>query len=118
MTLSFDPDTLALEARHFIGWAAVTGAPGMALYRLSDGAALADAPVAGADVVDLAVETARAALSSSGWGTAAPRERTRAMHAWADLLEADAPTLAKLEAVCSARPVGQSVLIDIAREAA
>ena len=81
MTLSFDPDTLALDARHFIGGAAVAGAPGMALYRPSDGAGLADAPVAGAEVVDRAVETAQRALRSSGWGSVPPRDRTRAMHA-------------------------------------
>ena len=107
MTLSFDPDTFALAACHFIGGAAVTGTPGMALRRPSDGAALADAPVAGVEIVDRAVETAQRALRSSGWGTSPPRERTRALHRWADLLEADAATLARLEAICSTRPVGQ-----------
>ena len=114
MTLSFDPDTLALDARHHIGGTAVTGAPGMALYRPSDGAALADAPIAGAEIVDRAVETAQRALRSSGWGTSPPRERTRALHRWADLLEADAATLARLEAICSTRPVGQLPAGDIA----
>ena len=114
MTLSFDPDTFALAACHFIGGAAVTGTPGMALRRPSDGAALADAPVAGVEIVDRAVETAQRALRSSGWGTAPPRERTRALHRWADLLEADAATLARLEAICSTRPVGQLPAGDIA----
>ena len=54
MTPSFDPDTLALHVRHFIGGSVVTGAPDMALYRPSDGAALADAPVAGPEMVDRA----------------------------------------------------------------
>ena len=80
MTLSFDPDTFAPAARHFIGGAAVTETPGMALRRPSDGAALADAPVAGVEIVDRAVETAQRALRSSGWGTSPPRERTRALH--------------------------------------
>ena len=114
MTLSFDPDTFALAACHFIGGAAVTETPGMALRRPSDGAALADTPVAGVEIVDRAVETAQRALRSSGWGTSPPRERTRALHRWADLLEADAPTLARLEAICSTRPVGQLPAGDIA----
>jgi aldehyde dehydrogenase (NAD+) len=114
MTLSFDPDTFALAACHFIGGAAVTETPGMALRRPSDGAALADAPVAGVEIVDRAVETAQRALRSSGWGTSPPRERTRALHRWADLLEADAATLARLEAICSTRPVGQLPAGDIA----
>ena len=118
MTLSFDLDTLALDARHFIGGGAVAGAFGMALHRPSDGVALAEAPIAGAEIVDRAVETAQRALRSSGWGAAPPRDRTRAMHAWADLLDAEAPSLAGLEAICSTRPVGQSVLIDIQGEAA
>ena len=71
MTLSFDPDTFALAACHFIGGAAVTETPGMALRRPSDGAALADTPVAGVAIVDRAVETAQRALRSSGWGTCA-----------------------------------------------
>jgi len=114
MTLSFDPDILTLDARHHIGGTAVTGAPGMALYRPSDGAVLTDSPVAGAEIVDQVVETARAALRRSGWGAAPPRDRTRAMHRWADFLEADAPTLARLEAICSTRPVGQLPAGDIA----
>jgi aldehyde dehydrogenase (NAD+) len=36
------------------------------------------------------------------------------MHRWADFLEADAPTLARLEAICSTRPVGQLPAGDIA----
>ena len=80
----------------------------------SDGAALADAPVAGVEIVDRAVETAQRALRSSGWGTSPPRERTRALHRWADLLEADAATLARLEAIFSTRPFGQLPAGDIA----
>ena len=118
MTLSFDPDTLALDARHFIGGGAVAGAFGMALHRPSDRVALAEAPIAGAEIVDRAVETAQRALRSFGWGAAPPRDRTRAMHAWANLLDAEAPSLAGLEAICSTRPVGQSVPIDIQGEVA
>ena len=66
--LPFDPDTFALAACHFIGGAAVTSAPGMALRRPSDGAVLVDAPIADAEIVDRAVETAQRALRSSGWG--------------------------------------------------
>ena len=70
MTLSFDPDTLALDARHFIGGAAVAGAAGMALTaRASDGARPRRArPTAGAEIVDRAVETAQRALRSSRLG--------------------------------------------------
>ena len=89
----------------------------MALCRPSDGAVLVDAPIADTEIVDRAVETAQRALRSSGWRSAPPRERTRALQPWADLLEADAPTLARLEAFCSTCPVGQLLAGDIAMTA-
>ncbi|MFO1105953.1 MAG: aldehyde dehydrogenase family protein [Amaricoccus sp.] len=113
MTLSFDPDAVALPGGHFIG-GAFEAAPGaMVLRRPSDGVAFAEAPVADAEIVDRAVETARAAWEASGWGRGVPRDRVRALQAWADLIEAD-PELARLEAVCSTRAVGQLPAGDIA----
>ena len=114
MTLSFDPDQLDLPRGHFIGGGYVAGAAGLAMRRPSDGAPMADAPLADAELVDRAVETAQRALRSSGWGGCAPRDRTRALHAWADLIEAEAPTLARLEAVASTRPIAQIAPGDIA----
>ena len=73
---------------------------------------LAHIPVADADMVDRAVGAARAALASSNWGGLPPRDRTRALHRWADLIEADAQ-LARLEAVCSSRPVAHVKAGDI-----
>ena len=90
----------------------------MALRRPSDRVALAEAPTAGAEIVDRAVETTQRALRSLGWGAAPLRYRTRAMHAWANLLDAEAPGLTGLEAICSTRPVGQSVPTDIQGEVA
>lgn len=114
MTLSFDPSSLALAPQHFIGGERVAGAAAMALHAPSDGGYLADLPVAGAAEVDRAVAAAQAALASSGWAGVRPRERVRALHAWADLIEAEALTLARLEAVCSSRPVAQAVTGDVA----
>ncbi|GAB3119522.1 aldehyde dehydrogenase family protein [Novispirillum itersonii] len=114
MTLSFDPDSLTLPRAHFIGGAYVPAAEGMTLHRPSDGQAFADCPVADAALVDQAVQTARTALATSGWGSVRPRERTRVLQRWADLIEQDGPTLAKLEAVASTRPVGHLIAGDIA----
>lgn len=114
MTLSFDPDSLSLPRAHFIGGAYVPAADGMTLRRPSDGQVFADCPVADAALVDQAVQTARTALATSGWGSVRPRERTRVLQRWADLIEQDGPTLAKLEAVASTRPVGQLIAGDIA----
>lgn len=114
MTLSFDPDTVDLPRGHFIGGRLVPAGEGLTLHRPSDAAPYADCPVAGADLVDQAVHTAQRALRDSGWGGLRPRERTRVMHRWADLIEAEAETLARLEAVASTRPIGQLIEGDIA----
>lgn len=114
MTLAFDPDTVALDPRHFIAGARVADAPAMAVVRPSDGQAARDIPVAGADMVDRAVAAAHAAQADSGWATCAPRDRTRALQQWADLIERHADELARLEAVVSTRPVDELPGGDIA----
>ncbi|TSE06945.1 aldehyde dehydrogenase [Mesorhizobium intechi] len=114
MGLSFDPDTVSLPVGHFIGGELIAAEGAIEMRRPSDGKAYAASPVAGVAMVDRAVESARAALKASNWGGVRPRERTRALQAWAELIEAEAETLAKIEALCSTRPVGQLIAGDIA----
>ena len=84
MTLAFDPAALTLPAAHFIGGTFIDGPEEIAVTAPSSGQALRAIPCADAAMVDRAVETARAALASSGWGGLMPRDRLRAMHRWAD----------------------------------
>jgi len=114
MSLSFDPDTIPLPVGHFIGGELISTEGTIEMRRPSDGKACVACPIADLDMVDRAVESAKAALKASNWGGIRPRERTRALHAWADLIEAEAETLARIEALCSTRPVGQVVAGDIA----
>lgn len=114
MGLSFDPDTVSLSVGHFIGGELIAAEGAIEMRRPSDGKAYAASPVAGVDMVDRAVESAKEALKSSNWGGVRPRERTRALQTWADPIEAGAETLAKIEALCSTRPVGKIVAGDIA----
>ncbi|MGY5811207.1 aldehyde dehydrogenase family protein [Rhizobium sp. LEGMi198b] len=114
MTLSFDPNSLDLPSGHFIDGRYVAAMGGMTMHRPSDGVAFAKCPVAGKDLVDRAVEAANRALKTSGWSSLRPRERTKALVRWADLMEEEAVTLARLEAVSSTRPIGQLVAGDIA----
>lgn len=114
MSLSFDPDNLPLPMGHFIGDGLVATEGAIAMHRPSDGKAYADCPVAGADLVDQAVQTAKKALKDTNWGGIRPRERLKVLHRWADLIEKEAVDLAKLEAVSSTRPVGHLVAGDIA----
>lgn len=113
MSLSFDPDSLPLPMGHFIGGRLLAAEGSIPMHRPSDGKAYADCPVADADLVNQAVQTAKKALKDSNWGGIRPRERLKALHRWADLIEQNAVELAKLEAVSSTRPVGHLVDGDI-----
>lgn len=114
MSLSFDPDSLSLPIGHFIGDRLVPSEGVIAMHRPSDGKAYAGCPLASADTVDRAVDAAKTALRTSNWSGVRPRERLNVMHRWADLIEAEAATLARLEALSSTRPVGHLVEGDIA----
>lgn len=118
MSLSFDPDRLPLPIGHFIGDRLITArgemGEGLPMHRPSDGRAYADCPVASSDLIDEAVATAHAALKSSNWGGVRPRDRTAVLQRWAALIEEEAETLAKVEALSSTRPVGQLVAGDVA----
>ncbi|MBX5153994.1 aldehyde dehydrogenase [Rhizobium sp. L9] len=114
MALSFNPDTIELPRGHFIGGRYIDAKGELPMQRPSDAIAYADCPVADAALVDQAVSVAKRALRESGWATRRPRERTNAMHRWADLIEAEGETLARLEAVSSTRPIGQLIQGDVA----
>ena len=114
MTISFDPDRIELPLGHWIGDRLVSGAPEIELLRPSDAVSYARCPVASADIVDQAVSTAKSALRSSGWATWRPRLRAEALHRWADLIIAEGEKLGRLESLSSARPIAQSVSIDVA----
>lgn len=114
MSLSFDPDQVQLPIGHHIGGTFQPAAGVLPMQRPSDSAGFADCPVADKDVVDAAVAAAQSALATSGWGRTMPRDRTRALHRWADLIEADAAHLGQIEALPSTRPIAQIKTGDIA----
>ncbi|MGQ3485880.1 aldehyde dehydrogenase family protein [Roseovarius pacificus] len=113
MSFACDPDGLKLPDAHFIGGAYINGPKEIEIRSPSTGDVLGSIPCAGADVVDLAVRTASEALERSGWATLRPRERRDLLCAWADLMEAEAQTLAGLEAICSSRPFTQVLTGDL-----
>jgi aldehyde dehydrogenase (NAD+) len=111
---SFNPDQVAVRSAHFINGRYVEEGSGeLAVQRPSDGKAYAGLPVAGADLVDQAVQHASHAFKASDWARCAPRERARVLRRWADLIEADAPYLARLEAIGSTRPVKDAASWDV-----
>ena len=113
MSLSFDPDALTFPIGHFIGGKLQAAEGVIDMHRPSDGRLHAGCPIASADVVDTAVQTAKKALKDSNWGGIRPRERTKVLQAWADLMEAEGETLARIEAVSSTRPISQLMAGDI-----
>ncbi|WFU06919.1 aldehyde dehydrogenase family protein (plasmid) [Rhizobium sp. CB3171] len=114
MVSSFNPDLIELSLGHWIGDRLVQDDPEIELQRPSDAVKYASCPIASAEMVDRAILTAKSALKSSGWGTCRPRERTEALHCWADLIIAEGEKLGQLESVSSARPISQSISIDVA----
>ena len=113
MTFSFCHESVRLPSGHFIGGKYLAASDRIDLQRPSDGQRYAGTPVADAAIVDEAVAAAKRALRESGWANLRPRMRTRVMHAWADLMEQEAPTLAKLESIASTRPIAHALALDV-----
>ena len=114
MSYSFDPDLIELPIGHHIGGDFVPAQGEVPIYRPSDNVLVADCPVADVDLIDRAVQAAKTALRQSEWGGRQPRDRTRALQRWADLIEADAKVLGQFESVPSTRPIAQIKNGDIA----
>ncbi|KXU84505.1 aldehyde dehydrogenase [Paraburkholderia monticola] len=111
---SFNPDDVAIRSGHYIGGEYVeAGERRIAVARPSDGVVYASIPLADAAVVDRAVENAWQAFKHSGWACMAPRERAKILRRFAELVEADAPTLGRLEALGSTRPIAQAIGWDV-----
>ncbi|ASL46236.1 Aldehyde dehydrogenase PuuC [Burkholderia sp. AD24] len=115
---SFNPNDVAIRSGHFIGGEYVDGNEHGGAHRLdvsrpSDGVIYASIPLADAALVDRAVENAWQAFRHSGWARMAPRDRARILRRFADLVEADAPALGRLEALGSTRPIAQAVGWDV-----
>ncbi|MEM6482495.1 MAG: aldehyde dehydrogenase family protein [Pseudomonadota bacterium] len=117
MTHAFDPSSLSFPTSHFIGGRFLEPGADFTVSAPSNGMQLSDLPLADEDVVDQAVTMAKTALKTSGWAGVAPRDRLRALYAWADLIEAEAEALTRLEAVCSSRPAAIARTGDIANTA-
>ncbi len=77
------------------------------------GRPIADFPQAGAEDVDRAVRTAREAFEDGRWSGIAAAERTRAMVAFADTIDANAEELAQLESLDNGKPVKLARRVDV-----
>jgi aldehyde dehydrogenase (NAD+) len=110
----FDPAAVVVRSGHFIDGEYIDeGASRIEVARPSDGVVYATVPVADDAMVDRAVESAWHAFRTSAWARMAPRDRARILRRFADLIAADAATLAPLEALGSTRPVRDAVQWDV-----
>jgi aldehyde dehydrogenase (NAD+) len=108
-TLDFDPASVDVPTGHFIGGVLVdTTEERIEVLRPCDGKPMGEVPNGGAETVDRAVQNAKEAFRNSSWATQTPRERAKVLRRWADLIIEDTPTLARLEAMSSTRPITQA----------
>jgi aldehyde dehydrogenase (NAD+) len=122
------PDALSEPARSFaagphrfvIGGERPEAADGRTFETLdpSTGRAIADVPYAGSEDVDRAVRAAREAFEDGRWKGIAAADRTRAILAFADAVEAHADELAELESLDNGKPVKLARRVDVPLAAA
>jgi aldehyde dehydrogenase (NAD+) len=105
----FNPDLISVgSANNFIAGCRVQGrGEGIVVRRPSDGRVQAELDCADAGQLAEAVENAQAAYKKSGWAQTDPRGRMKVLRRWAELIDADAETLAPLEALGSTRTIGE-----------
>ncbi|MFK0158082.1 aldehyde dehydrogenase family protein [Streptomyces sp. NPDC090493] len=110
---------LAFETRPFIDGSFTDATSGDSFTSVSprDGAVLAQVQAAGAQDVDRAVRSARAAFEDGRWRDLAPKERKRILLRWAELILADAEELALLDTLEMGKPITESVRVDVAKAA-
>ena len=109
---AFRPEDVAVPRGHLInGRGHEGGAAAIEVCRPSDGLKHGSVPNATSVEVGAAVRAAAGAFEA--WRGHAPRERGRILRRWAELVEAHAEELARLEAVVSARPATEARAVDV-----
>src|SRR5690606_35276770 len=102
MDFSFDPERVAVPRGSYVtGACRPGGGAELPVRRPSDGRLACVFREADAGDVDAAVTAAFEAFSSTGWARGEPRRRGAVLRRWADLVEAHAEELARLESLVS-----------------
>lgn len=111
---SFDPDQVSAPKGYFVS-GRLTKASGeqIAVLRPSDGLEYACLTSCTLEEVNATVDDAWRAFRQSDWATCAPRQRALILRRWADLLEAEAEPIARLEALGSTRPIRDALAYDV-----
>src|SRR5262245_33802561 len=101
--------------RLFIGgeWVAATSGKTFETRNPATGEVIAEVAEAGAEDVDRAVASARAALRSDDWRKISPHRRSELMWKLADLLEQNADEIARVETADNGKPFFESRKVDM-----
>jgi acyl-CoA reductase-like NAD-dependent aldehyde dehydrogenase len=112
--------TLQPETRAFIGGRYVESASGETFDDVSprDGRVIAKVASSGAEDVDRAVKSARAAFDDGRWSKATPRQRKRVLRRLSELLLSHLEEMALLETLDVGKPIRESLRTDIPSSAA
>jgi acyl-CoA reductase-like NAD-dependent aldehyde dehydrogenase len=115
MSQTSETQTELQSGRLFIGGEWQDAASGRTFESINPatGEVLATVAEADASDVDRAVSAARAAFEEGAWPRMLPRERGRLLHRIADLLEANADHLARLETLDNGKPVREARMFDV-----
>ena len=111
-------DTASLRTRSFIGGAYVDAISGRtyAVENPATGQTIAEVAEGGAEDVDRAVAAARAA--APGWADTSPSDRKKILIRFADLIDAHAEELARIETLDVGKPISDTRSLDIPDSAA
>ena len=103
------------ETRAFIGGRYVESASGETFNDVSprDGRLIAKIAAGGAEDVDRAVKSARAAFDDGRWSNASPRHRKRVLRRLSELLLSNVEEMALLETLDVGKPIRESLRTDI-----
>lgn len=110
------PSPIATTAPHaFIDGAPVEPRSGETFETMTPatGQVLAEIAACGPEDVDRAVHSARRAFEKGQWSRLAPSERKKVMLRFADLIEANLPELARLDAVDAGKPIVDCEELDL-----
>ncbi|MGH2679066.1 MAG: aldehyde dehydrogenase [Actinomycetota bacterium] len=89
-------------------WAPAADGGRLPVVDPSTGREITDVAAAAAADIDAAVEAGRAAFDGGAWSRMAPAARARALHAFADAVEARIDDLYQLETLCNGRPIAET----------
>ena len=107
--------TTLYPSRAFIGGEHVDAASGETFDSLAPGTGklLAKVAACGPEDVDRAVRAARAAFEAGTWSEAAPADRKKILFRFAELIEANAAEIARLDSIDAGKPIADCEDLDL-----